>query len=263
MKIILLTVVITLTGLGYPHAGFGQNVLPERETYQQKTVDHKTGLPRSRLTGNFKRISDNRYVLHKSGEGNYSRFRDIRWNLESETELRDGLLCPLYTTMVIRNRENRKVYSYKKDYDYAKKIIRHTHYGENDEIIKEDTFSLEGPTTDDATLIHFLRPFMNDLMDGKTIRFNFVSSEPGLYKLKARILKQDTLKVGPQRLDTIKIAITPDMGIFNRIVDKFLPPTLLWYAKDGPHSWLKYEGLECGRGSVHIITTVENIVPSI
>ena len=97
-------------------------------------------------------------------------------------------------------------------------------------------------------------------MDRETIRFNFLSCEPGLYKLKARFIEEDILILGSQKIETIKVAITPDMGALNILLDRFVPPTLLWYAKKEPHEWLKYVGLESGRRSAYIITTVEEII---
>ncbi len=240
----------------------GQFLWPEVETYQQISIDKKTKVMRSRLDGNFKHLSNDRFVLKEAGLGNYGSFNDISWKLESQTESREDLLCPLYTLFTIRNRENRIISTLKNDYDYQDKIIHIRRLDENMNIIEQQSLPLKERTTDYATLIYFLKPFLDDLIAGETIRFHFVSSEPGLYKLKAELLKEDSIMVESQKIETVQIKINTDMGFLNAIVDQFVPPTLLWYSKDKPRVWLKYEGLESGRGSAHILTTVENFTSS-
>lgn len=247
--------------LGSLQESFGEYCWPEGETYRQNTVEKGSGTLRSRLTGTFEKISDDRYSLTRSGTGNYSTFDDALWTLESETELRDDLLCPVYTLLTIRNNGEQKSTTCRNDYDYTNKVIRISQKDALNRTTGEFTFPLEARTTDYATLIYFLKPFINDLIAGKTIRFNFLSSEPGLYTLKARFAGEDSLLIGSQEIETVKVAITPDRGTLNLILDRFLPPTLLWYGKKAPHLWLKYEGLESGRRSARIITTVEEIVP--
>ncbi|MDP8266559.1 MAG: hypothetical protein P9M07_06405 [Candidatus Aceula meridiana] len=257
MKKISSIISIILALLVFPVKSFGQYTFPEHEIYQQTTIEKKTGIFLSRLSVNFKKISDNRYLLIKSGKGSYGKFRDVAWTIESETELNQNVLSPVYTAFTISDKNGKNINACKKEYDYNKKVIRITEKNANNKITEKSTLPLKTRTTDYATLIYFLRPFINDLIARKTISFNFLSSEPGLYKLKARFVKEDKLLIGSEEIETIKITIRPDMGAFNLILDRFVPPTLLWYTKESPHVWVKYEGLESGRGSTHIITTVE------
>ena len=110
-------------------------------------------------------------------------------------------------------------------------------------------------------IVYFLRLFVDDLMSGEVVRFDFVSGEPGCYPLKAELVREDSLVIGGEEVSAAVIALRPDLGAMSLVVDRFVPPTLLWYAKSGSHPWLKYEGLESGRGSAQIITTVEEIEP--
>jgi len=240
---------------------FAQYSWPKSEIYKQNTIEKESGLLRSHLTGNFKKITDGRYFLKKSGKGDYSKFKDALWTLESETELRGGLLCPLYTICTIYDKDKKKIVTCKNEYDYKNGVIRITEKDADNATTKEIALPLKNRTTDYVSLIYFLKSFINDLIAGETVRFNFLSCEPGLYKLKARFIQEDTLLIGSQEIETVKVAITPDMGAFNIILDRFVPPTLLWYEKKEPHVWLKYEGLESGRNSTHIITIIEEIVP--
>ncbi|MBU0769329.1 MAG: hypothetical protein KJ687_09585, partial [Proteobacteria bacterium] len=237
--------------------------IPEEEAYKQRTISEKTGLVRSQLTGNFKKISGNIYSLKRSGKGNYGNYQDITWNIESEIGRKKGLLYPLYTLFTIKDKANREVYSSKTEYDYKENSILVTQKYINDEKPEISTFSLKPRTADYSTFIYFLRPFMEYLSAGKTVKFNFVTSEPKLYKLKARLVKEDHLTIGAKKVEAVKIQITPDMGPLNGPFERFVPSTSLWYDKNPPHAWLKYEGLEFGRGSLHIVTTVEEIPKSV
>jgi len=250
---------ICIMALAWSHNGFGQNILPEREIYQQETMVKKTGQVRSRLKGHFQKIAENRYRLTKSGRGDYGRFQDVAWTIESETELRDRELCPLRTVLRVKNRTGGVIFTNTAIYDDARQIIRVVQRGEKNEITNELTFPLKRPVSDYASLIYFLKPFIRDLQAGQTVRFDFISGEPGQYSLKARRLGTGTLTLGEQKFETVTIAVTPDMGPLNIIIDKLLPPTLLWYDQKPPHAWFKYQGLECGRGSASIVTKVTAI----
>ncbi|MFC1704312.1 hypothetical protein ACFL1E_06000 [Candidatus Omnitrophota bacterium] len=262
MKITNVIVTLLAFSLVFPGSIHSQDtILPDKEIYQQKTIDKQSGLLRSRLTGTFKKISEDRYLLQESGKGNYDKFQDVAWTLKSETELRENLLCPLYTIFTVIDKGARQISTCKKEYDYEKKIIRITQKDANNEITKAFSLPLKTHTTDYATLIYFLRPFMKDLMAEKIIRFHFMSCEPKLYKLKARFISKETIMVGSQNIETVKVAVAPDMGPLNVLLDRLVPPTLLWYGKKYPHPWLQYEGLESGRQSAYILTTVEEIAP--
>ena len=261
MKNSALIIVSLVFLLALSNQGSAEYDLPEQEIYSQKTVEEKTGALRSMLNGSFESLGGSRYYSKETGQGHYGKFENVRWTLESETELRNNLLCPLYIIFKITDKDGKELSTGKKQYDYENGLIRITEYDAGSAKTEESVLPLKMPTTDYATMIYFLRPFMEKLMAGETIYFNFLSSEPGVYRLKARMTKEEHLKVGTQTIETVQVEVTPDMGALNIIVDRLVPPTLLWYGKNGSYPWLKYEGLESGRRSAHVITTVEQISP--
>jgi hypothetical protein len=230
---------------------------PNEKTFRQKTVAKNTGALRARLKGDFKKIAGDRYLLKKSGQGDYGTFRDVNWEITSEAELREGLLCPLRTVWVIRDKGNRAVLAGKNEYDDRRKSVHIVIRDAAGEVTKQLIVTQEPAVTDFATSAYFLIPFIDDLQTGKTIRYHMISSEPAMYKLKAEFAGEDTVMAAAQELQAIKVRITPDMGLMGTMLDKFLPETYLWYSKTVPHVLLKYEGLESGKGSAHIITTAE------
>jgi len=236
---------------------FSQCFLPENETYKQNTIEKDSGRFRSNLTGDFRKISDSRYFLQRLGKGRYNNFADAVWTIKSEAELRQNSLYPLYTIFTIKDKNKKELTTCKKEYDYKNEVILITQKDANDKTKKEIRLPLEAQVTDYANLVYFLRFFIGELLEGETIRFNFLSYEPRLYKLKASFVEEETLLIGSEKIETLKIAIRPDMGAFNLVLNRFAPPTLLWYDKKEPYAWVRYEGLESGRGSAHIITTVE------
>lgn len=240
-----------------------QQAAPDVETYLQKTVDKNSVLIRSHLTGEFKKIGPDSYLLNEYGRGDYRDFKDITWHMESGIELKEGFLCPLYTRSLIRDKSGCTIFSFKNDYDYRQKTITVTQRGPEGKLVKELGLPLRNKTTDSATLVYFLRPFIPEIARGRPIRFNFVSSEPAVYRLKAEFIKEDVLTVGSERVEAIKLRIVPDMGFISPIARSFAPATFLWYSKDVPYAWLKYEGLEYGRGSAYITTIVEEINPAL
>jgi len=245
----------------FANLSLASEVSIEEEKYTQKTVYKQSGQLRSRLSGYCKKISEDRYLLKEKGQGDYGNFTDILWDFESLMTLKSDVLCPLYTECIIRDRNSSQIFACKKEYDYDKKKIHITHRNKGNKIIKKITYPLKGNTTDFAGVVYFLRPKINAILQGEKIRFYLLSSEPGLYKVKAEFAAEEILIVGSKKIDTIKIKTTPNMGIFSGIARAMTPPTFLWYKKSPPHVWFKYEGLESGKDSPHIVTTVEEITP--
>jgi hypothetical protein len=244
-------------GMLLPASASSQQALPQHYVYQQKTIDQKTQEPRSRLTGQFQMISPGRYLLQENGIGDYGKFQDIQWQLSSIMELKEGLLCPLFTLCVVKDKDTgQKIFTCRKDYDHFNQVISVIHRNAKDEVIEEFSFPLEGKTTDFATIVYFLKPLAADLQDKEPLRFQMLSSEPALYKVKARWAGAETVSIGGENVDTFKVRITPDLGLLGTMAGGLFPKTFLWYTQEPPYEWLKYQGLESGKGSARIITTV-------
>ena len=161
-------------------------LIPEEESYVQETVSAETGVLRSRLTGDFEKISGNLYSLKRSGKGSYGDFKDVTWNISSEMKLEKDMFSPVHTLFTIKDKDNRIVYTSDTEYDYEQGSIRVSKEYKKNEKPEKSTFELNPSTADYSTFIYFLRPLMGELLSGKTVKFNFVTSEPSLYKLKAR-----------------------------------------------------------------------------
>ena len=230
----------------------------EKQKYFQRCVDKKTSKLRSQLSGIFQQVTKNTYLLKEKGQGNYGKFQNIKWEIESKMELKNNLLCPLCTISNVKDMDGNNIFTFRKEYDYEnnKITVRKTDAQAN--IIESVDFPLKNNTADFVTLVFSLKPFIQKADRKEILKFNLLSSEPRLYKVIARIEKEETIKISGRELETIKVKLTLDKGVLNVLLAKLIRPAFIWYEKDFPHAWLRYEGLESGKNSPYVIIETQH-----
>ena len=232
---------------------FAQNTDFEIQKYSQRCIDKKTSKLRSRLNGVFQQTGENTYLLRERGAGNYGELQNIKWEIESKMESKENLLCPIYTISKVKNKQGEPIFTLRKDYDYQNQKIIIIKTDPQQNVIDSAEFPLKNNTADFVTLVFSLKPFIQKADKKETVRFNLLSSEPQLYKIIARFEKEEKIKIDAREIEAIKIRLTLDKGMLNLILAKLIRPAFIWYEKDPPHAWLKYEGLESGKHSPYVI----------
>jgi hypothetical protein len=110
-------------------------------------------------------------------------------------------------------------------------------------------------------LTSFLKTFVAHLNQYGYQTFYLLSSEPEIYKTTVKVIGPEVLDLPIGKINTIKLRLIPDLGQFEGL-GPMIPPTFVWYAQQEPHDWLKYEGLETGILSAHIITYISKKEPT-
>jgi len=91
-----------------------------------------------------------------------------------------------------------------------------------------------------------------DLAEGAKFKFYLCTDEPKLYKVTAKCLRKEKIVAAGKEFECYKVEIIFHIGFFKI----FVPKTYFWYTVDKPHSWIRYEGLESGRGTPQVIMEV-------
>lgn len=86
----------------------------------------------------------------------------------------------------------------------------------------------------------------------KEIKFPLLTGAPKIINVEIKYSGIDFIQTGAGEFYCHKLELIPDLGILN-IFQGFIPKTYFWYDKKYPHDFIKYDGLESGLGTPHII----------
>jgi len=213
----------------------------------KKTLDK-----RSSLLATFEKVSGNFFKITEIGSGDYDKYKNITWESLVNVENVEGFLKIIDSARTIKDNDGNIVIARKKEFDYIKNKIYYTATDGDGKIIKKKTFPIKGVVTDNIALIYFLNGFIENIESGD--EFYLITNEPRLYKVDIKLMEQEVLNLGNSEIETIRLRLVPDFGLFTGVTSALVPPTFVWYELDKPHRWVKYQGLESGIGSTHVIS---------
>jgi hypothetical protein len=107
-----------------------------------------------------------------------------------------------------------------------------------------DTIATEGI----ATLLRAL-PF------GSSAEMHLLTGEPHLYRITLEPDGREKVETPAGKFDCWKVRLVPDLGALN-LFHAFVPRTTFWFEVEPPHRWVKYEGLESGLTSPHVVMSL-------
>jgi hypothetical protein len=220
----------------------------------------KDATQRSRVHSVVKRALKNDktvYILTIDGNGAYDKYRDITWHQESRMEEKNGLLYILDTTCRISDKKGAFIASYEKIFNYGNRKIYWRQKNPDGTVRKEITFPLREKTTDDISMIYFLKPFAAKYQQSGFQDFYLITNEPKMYKTRITFIRRESLKLPSAEKKAIKFKLTGDVGIIDDILDRFVPHTYIWYEEETPFDWLQYEGFETDMHSAYVRARIE------
>jgi len=240
--------------LALPSVVSGQNMKQleyESVKFRKTDVRHRLSYSLSRS-----KSKPDVFVLRKSGRGDFYKHRDVAWVSQAELKREDNLWTTLSSQTTIKDSTGYLVAVHEKIYDLPAKKIRCVSKGGDGKITSELIFPIKGKTCDDVTMFLFLE----DFVQGRNIPpfrfFYLLTNEPHYYRTTIRLVGEETLALptGPAR--ALKLKLTAELGILDDILDRFSKHTYVWYQIGSPHSLIRYQGYEKGRGSAYIQTTL-------
>ncbi len=192
--------------------------------------------------------------------GSLGKFNQLRWDLESKFKINSGHYSVLRTSREGRSAEKRILFSENIYYDYANKRITFTRVKGADGIPEQTIFPLTNPTTDYATLFHFMQNEIN--WEKRTnCSFYLVTSKPSLEKINVKFLSREKISTGQEAINALKVQLIFDQGILDNLFAGFIPSTFIWVEDQPPYRWIKYEGPELGDSATIIRIERQKLIP--
>jgi len=264
LKLILVACFLFMVDLGYSEE-ISKAFMYKYESGEVIYINKKDSNMRAKESFSIERIPQQERLIYKytsHGEGSYDKYKDIVWDVTAEMEEKEGFLYPLESIRVIKDKQGHIIVTYDRRYDYNKQKIYYTMSDGQGKIIKDREFSIKGKTVDDDTLTSFLKTFVAHLNQYGYQTFYLLSSEPEIYKTNVKVIGPEVLDLPIGKINTIKLRLIPDLGNLE-VMGSIIPPTFVWYTEKEPYDWLKYEGLETGILSAHIITYISKKEPTL
>jgi hypothetical protein len=239
---------------------FSAAFMPDFEQGSVEYFDKKTLRKRADLKFSLKKISNGgtpTYELLRNGSGDCDKYKQITWSNKAQMEEIDGFLYTQHSTCSAKDKNGQSIITYKKVFDYEKKKIYWSSLDSKGKVIKKATFPIKGKTTDDVTLIYFLKTYVANRDNDDYKVYYMLTNEPRLYKCKIRIVGEEIFELPIGNKKAVKLKLTGDMGIIDDILDKYVPHTYVWYEPEPPYNWLQYEGLETSISSANVIISLK------
>jgi len=231
--------------------------LAEKTTAVIKVFDKKTGEERS--SGEFLvRFDDQTGELTQltMGRGRVAEYENVRF-LQRSILKDENPFKPLFSEATYYDEKDNNVGGFLIKYDHDKHLATFIRYKEKRQERFRREFAIEGPICDGLNMPLFLERFLLQHENLAASHFYLISSEPKLYKVNIYYRPTEEVQIGGQAVLAKKIQLIADMGPITNFVANFLPKTYLWFSARKPYRWLKYEGLEEGPDSAHIVVKLE------
>jgi len=263
LKLILAACFLFVVDFGYSEET-SKAFMHKYESGEVIYTNKKGSTMRAKASFSTERIPQEGRLIYKftsNGQGNYDKYKDITWDVVTEMEEKEDFLYPLQSTRVIKDKQGSIIVKYDRRYDYDKQKIYYTLSDGQGKIIQNKEFSIKGKTVDGDTLTSFLKTFVaHSNMDGYRT-FYLLSAKAELYKTTIKVIGREILELPIGKINAIKLSLILDLGNLEAL-GSLIPPTFVWYTEKEPYDWLKYEGLETGLGSEHIITYISKKEPT-
>ncbi len=190
--------------------------------------------------------------LTEEGQGVYSPFQQsVRWNVESWW-LAGPPLRPSRVEKRFSDLQGSLLLTRKTEFDWQAGQARvETRRGQSRPMVKSIRVA-PGTWTPDGMAIA-LRQI--DFEKKKRLQVHLLTDEPKLYKVRFKRVGKQTLTTAGGPVECYKLRMEVELGLLSLF--RFLvPDTYFWFAADPPHMWVRYEGLENGRGTPQVVRSM-------
>jgi hypothetical protein len=192
--------------------------------------------------------------MTEQGEGTYTGFEnEIQWRTEA-LWLGGEMLRPLESEKVFTDADGRPLLTERTEFDRANNVIRFEREDSRTGEQTSDTWEMPPNTLSVEGIAAALRTM--PLEEGTSVPAHVFTPEPGLYEVTLEVRGRETLDSADGPVESYKVEVVPSLGLLGLF--RFLVPnTYFWFAADPPHTWIRYEGPENGRGTPEI--TIERV----
>jgi len=189
--------------------------------------------------------------ITEQGSGKYNDSpQNINWVMETSLIPGNNPLI-LETIRIAHDPGNNEIWRRNKIFDYRnrKLIAEQLEYGK---LKKRKTSHLPATVTFTSDVLAILLRGYN-FETPTPFDFYIFSSEAKLFRIQAQVVGTEIVQVPAGEFECYKMELILDLGIANLVTKYILPKTYMWFTKKSPHYWVKFEGLESGIGSPHVV----------
>ena len=249
---ILISFLVILIGASLGN-GFEMPVTSDYAEGSYHCLEKNSGTERWRVDWSMEKVQkDGKIVLEikEYGYGVYgNREEKISWSMETFLEYGDSLQT-IRSRKEIKNIEEEAIEIVSKKFDVLQGAVEF----ERTDLISDKVYSHSfrpGSTVIGPENIS-LALGGTDLAEGYKTEFYICTDEPKLYEVTAKCLRKEKIVAAGKEVECYKVEIIFHIGLWKI----FVPKTYFWYTADEPHNWIRYEGLESGRGTPQVIMEV-------
>lgn len=179
--------------------------------------------------------------------------KDMEWEAVSVWREAEGNFTPLHSETNFKDTKGNVVMTEKTIVDQASGNVTFTRKAHEGGDSVTETFEASPDLLIVDGLVVALRalPFGSN----ETVEAEFLSNEPELYDVEFRQKGVETIETPEGEIECYKVELVPKLGVLN-VFQVFFPKTYFWFTKAPPHSWVRYEGLEKGRDTPHVVMEV-------
>lgn len=186
--------------------------------------------------------------FRETGEGVHSPFKDaVRWEVssvwESGSQFRPREMEREFYDLGANLLQRETMFL---DWEHeTAEFIRTT----NEESPEREMFEIPPDTLIVSGIAVALRGF--PFNSGEKVKAHLLTNEPHLYEIEIEDRGLEEVSVPAGIFDSYRLKLNVNLGFLN-LFRVFLPDTYFWFDASSPHPWLRYQGLEGGRGTPQI-----------
>ena len=249
-RLISFLIMVIMGSLGY---SFEMPVPSDYAEGSYHCLEKDSGTERWRVDWRMEKVQkDGKIILEikEHGYGVYgNREEKVSWSMETFLEYDDSLQT-IRSRKETKNKEGEAIEIVSKKFDVEQGVVEF----ERKDLISDKVYShsFEPGSTVIGPENIALALQGTDLAEGYKTEFYLCTDEPKLYEVTAKCSRKEKIVVAEKEVECYKVEIIFHLGIWKI----FVPKTYFWYTADEPHSWVRYEGLESGRGTPQVVMEV-------
>jgi len=247
----LIMVIIASSGHGFE--------MPVPSDYAEGSyycLEKDSGTGRWRVDWRMEKVQkDGKIILEikERGYGVYGKREEkINWSMETFLEYGDSLQTIL-SKKEIKNKEGEVIEIVSKKFDVAHGSVEFERKDLTTGKVYSESFRPGSTVIGPENIALALQG--TDITEGYKTDFYLCTDEPKLYEVTAKCLQKEKIVAAGKEVECYKVGIIFHLGLWKI----FVPKMHFWYTADEPHNWIRYEGLESGRGTPQVIMEVTDL----
>jgi len=249
-RLLSFLIMVIMASSGY---GFEMPVTSDYAEGSYHCLEKNSGAALWRVDWSMEKVQEDDkiiLVIKETGNGVYgNREEKVSWSMETFLEYGDSLQT-ICSRKEIKNIEEKAIEIVSRKFDVLQGAVEFQRKDLISGKVYSDSFepgsTVIGPENISLALGG------TELAEGYKTEFYLCTDEPKLYEVTAKCLRKEKIVAAGKEVECYKVEIIFHIGLLKI----FVPKTYFWYTVNKPHNWIRYEGLESGRGTPQVIMEV-------